>query len=488
MRCLRGLAILALTFVPSLLRGQSPDDRYVQAYALIEEADNFKAAGVMRSAVTKYLEAEKAIKELQRLFPEWNPKIVSFRLGYIASALEPLTRAGVAAADAPEKPAAASAKGVQPDPDILKDLKEENLRLSAQSSLLEAKLREALSVQPSSVDPRELRKAEERITQLQKERDLLAASLEQLRLKPAPTPPSASPPSDQVTALKKAIAELETRNTALQEEKKSMERRLLERAKQRASTPSLKKGELEKQLEAARAQLAVLEAKQVPYSVEELALFKQDPAKSGKELTNSPPAARRSKQVPPGAGPLVAEALRAIDAGRFAEAEQKYREVLRQDDQNVYILANLAAVQMDQEKVAEAEETLKRALAIDAHDAPSLYLLGKIKLYQGKLSEAFEALSVSAKLDPEQAETQFLLGKTLVQRGDRAPAEIALRKAIQLKPGWGDAHYLLAVLYTTQKPAFRELAQYHYNKGIKGGAPRNLELEQLMERTDAPKK
>ena len=52
-------------------------------------------------------------------------------------------------------------------------------RLAAQNALLEARLREALSVQPAAIDPRELARADEKIKALQKERDLLAVSLQQ---------------------------------------------------------------------------------------------------------------------------------------------------------------------------------------------------------------------------------------------------------------------------------------------------------------------
>src|SRR5207247_5270603 len=113
--------------------------------------------------------------------------------------------------------------------------------------------------------------------------------------------------------------------------------------------------ELEKQLETIRAKLQIFEAKQVPYSAEELALFKQAPIKVEVDQATVPAVKKKSREVPPGAGPLVAEALRASDGGRFEEAEKKYREVLRQDENNVYILANLAAVQMEQENAADAE-------------------------------------------------------------------------------------------------------------------------------------
>jgi len=249
-----------------------------------------------------------------------------------------------------------------------------------------------------------------------------------------------------------------------------------------ARFPVVATQELEKQLEAIRAKLQIFEAKQVPYSPTELALFKQSPIKVASAQTNAPAVKKKSNEVPPGAKPLVTEALRAIDAGRLADAEKKYQEALRQNENNTYLLANLAAVQMDQEKVTEAESTLKKSLDADAQDPIGLYLMGGLKLRQEKYDEALDALSLSAKLDPEKANTQYYLGLALIQKGSRGPAESALRKAAQLKPGWGEAHYQLAVLYATQEPGFKELALYHYRQAIAGGAARNRELEQRMEK------
>ena len=61
-------------------------------------------------------------------------------------------------------------------------------QLQADKNLLEAKLKEALAVQPAAVDPRELAKAEERIRGLTKENDLLKVSLAGEKAKPAPAP------------------------------------------------------------------------------------------------------------------------------------------------------------------------------------------------------------------------------------------------------------------------------------------------------------
>src|SRR5262245_51174444 len=152
---LAGAFLLALTLS---LSAQSPDDRYVKVYSMIEEADKLKAAGDGRAAVTRYLEAQVALQGVQQTFPEWNPKLVGYRLDYISDQIATLTEKS-APAGAKEAPGAGA-----PSPAVqLKVLEEEIARLTSQNALLEAKLREALKVQPAAIDPRELAKAEERI-------------------------------------------------------------------------------------------------------------------------------------------------------------------------------------------------------------------------------------------------------------------------------------------------------------------------------------
>lgn len=557
---------------------QSADDRYVQVYSLIEDADKLSDAGQTRQAMTKYLEAQVAIKDLQQSFPEWNKKVVAYRLSYISSRLEPL-----AGKTSTQSNVRSEAPGGQAPANPLQSMQEEIGRLATQNALLEAKLREALRVQPAAVDPRELAKAEEKIKGLQKERDLLAVTLRQSSPSaPAAAGGQASPNSaeskqqlvtqgavvsmlrkqnddlqkqiteltaklksnkgggSEVTSLRETVAELEARNRVMKEEQAMMENRLLDfvkrfgggnagssakekelesqlaaaqasakaaqqerdelLAKLNAVThelnergkpaPAARTEQLEKELEGIRAKLQIFEAKAIPYTAEELVLFKQAPIKvAAAQTTNAPPGTapgkRKSYDIPPGAGTLFAEAQRAVDSGRFDEAEKKYREVLRQDEGNVRVMANLAAVLMDQEKVDEADRTLKKALEIDPEDSVTLYLRGGIQLRQEKYEEALASLSLSAKIAPDVAQTQYYLAKALIQKGDRSPAEAALRKAIQLKPGWGEAHYVLAVLYGTQQPSYKELAHYHYKKAIANGAARNVEFEQWLEKPAA---
>ncbi len=522
------LVAALLLMVLSLARAEGPDEKYVEIYNLIQEADAANDGGHGREASLKYLEAQKTLKTFQTEHPGWNANVVNFRLGYLASKLEPLTQKfpptntpPAILAETPSSPPATNQS---------RDLQDEIKRLTAQNGLLEAKLKEALSVQPAPLDPRELAKAEEQIKQLQKERDLLKVSLEQEKAKPAkPGEPAAMEQERQILAdvkqklaeqmelalnlqkenenLKRqltlkvsqqtsvgtgdlaqqlqaaqgTIATLQSSNLSLKTEQLLLESRVADLAKQapkrgkRAAHPEAQN----QQLEMALARLAVYEAKPLPYTPEELASFKHPDLKAS--IAGSTPIKRSVKELPPGAGPIMEEGQRAMEAGRFEEAEKKFLDVLRQDEKNIYVLGNLAAVQIEQNRLEDAEKTINKALAIEPRDPASLFAMGFLKYRQENYDAALDVLSLSASLIPDEPRTQYFLGKTLIQKGNRTAAEAALRKAVQLRPGWGDAHFSLAMVYATQQPPFKELAQWHYQKAIAGRYPRDLEFEKLLE-------
>ncbi len=243
-------------------------------------------------------------------------------------------------------------------------------------------------------------------------------------------------------------------------------------------------GQLTNGMAALRARLEVFEAQKTPYTPEELALFKKPPLVAAEPATDA--GKKPSKELPSGAGLLVAEAQRAFAARRYDEAEKKYLQVLKLDEKNVFTLANLAAIQLEQNRLEDAEANLKLALREDENDAYSLSLMGILKFRQEKYDEALDTLSRAAQLDPKNPETQNYLGITLSQKGQRGPAEAALRKAIQLAPGYGGAHHNLAVIYATQQPPFLELARWHYQKALAAGHAENPELEKLLNPPKAP--
>jgi len=177
----------------------------------------------------------------------------------------------------------------------------------------------------------------------------------------------------------------------------------------------------------------------------------------------------------------MAEGQRAYSSGDFKTAEQKFSEVLRQDERNVYVLSRLASAQLSLGHFDGCETSVQQALALDPNDAACLFLLGNLRIRQDKLDDALNALSRSATVNPTNAATQNSLGGALNQKGLPGPAEAALRKALQLDPNYPEAHYNLAIVYATQKPPFMELARWHYKKASDLGHAKSPELEKLLQ-------
>jgi Tfp pilus assembly protein PilF len=241
-------------------------------------------------------------------------------------------------------------------------------------------------------------------------------------------------------------------------------------------------GVLTDEVTALRARLAVDEAQVIPYTPEELALFKQ-PAP---QLAGRAREKKSIKELPGGSAQLVAEAQNYFSARQFDKAEDDYQKILQRDENNGLVLANLATIEMEQGKLADAEKHITAAVAQSPNDAFNLSVLGQLRFRQEKYDDALDALSRAAKLDPRNPEIENYLGVTLGHKGLRAPAETALRKAIQLDPNYGPAHNNLAVIYINQTPALVELARWHYQKALDAGQPRNPDLEKVLDAKGAP--
>jgi Flp pilus assembly protein TadD len=240
--------------------------------------------------------------------------------------------------------------------------------------------------------------------------------------------------------------------------------------------------QLTDEVQTLRARLAVAEAKPVPYTPEELALF-QPPAP---RLADRSAQKKSVRELPDGAAQMVAEAQRYFSNREFDKAEDEYRKILQHDQNNGLILANLATIELEQGKLDESEKHIEQAVAQSPNDAYNLSVLGRLKFQQGKYDEALDALGRAASLDPQNPEIENYLGVTLGHKGLRAQAETALRKAVQLDPKYGAAHNNLAVIYLGQQPPRLELARWHYQKALALGQPHNPDLERMLEARSAP--
>lgn len=373
----------------------------------------------------------------------------------------------------------ARVKALEPEAAAAAALRAENALLKQQVAGLQAG--------PDAPLQQRLQAAEAQIASLLAERSVLQlerAALEnrvqQLMTGTLPAALAAAPPPVE-TATARQVRELTRERDELQRQLTAANRELASRRSQAAAARA---SETAAQLAALRARLEVLEAKPVPYSAEELALFRVGTP----QLAATDSTERRRPSAPPrppaGVGPLLAEAQRHFVSGDLPRAEETYREILRKDEQNVFTLANLAAIQIESGKLTEAEGTLRTALLAAPDDVYSLQLHGYLKFRQGDFDAALNSLSRAAQLSPDNAEVQNYLGVTLSQKGQRAAAETALRRALQIDPDYARAHHNLAVIYAAQEPPAVALARWHYRKAIEGGHAPNPELEAFFRKQE----
>jgi Flp pilus assembly protein TadD len=232
------LYALMLVFLALSLRAQSIEDQYVTVYNNIQEADNL-AVAQPGQALAKYKEAQSSLEQFQRVNPNWNPEIVKFRLDYVRAQIadlspkvpvmqpKPAARTQTPTATRPQSPAPAAGPpapapttaATAPEASIPKSseapvqrdetaalnaLKQQLTQLQSDNQTLQAKLKEAFALKPAEADPRELARADQRIAALQKENELLKATLDEhnrTATKPAPGP------SPELARLQKELAD-----------------------------------------------------------------------------------------------------------------------------------------------------------------------------------------------------------------------------------------------------------------------------------------
>ena len=99
--------LLALLLGLCPARADGPDDEYLQIYNLIQQADASNANGKAAPAKAKYQEAQTALRNFQKAYPDWNVKLVRYRLNDLAqkaaalSAKPPAAAGGATATNAP---------------------------------------------------------------------------------------------------------------------------------------------------------------------------------------------------------------------------------------------------------------------------------------------------------------------------------------------------------------------------------------------------
>jgi len=132
-------------------------------------------------------------------------------------------------------------------------------------------------------------------------------------------------------------------------------------------------------------------------------------------------------------------------AGRLAEAEKTYRQVLERQPDHAEAL-NLLGVLVGQTGQWDAAvELIRRAVGLKPDFADAHYNLGKALTEIGRVDEAIASYRRTIGLRPDDAVAHNNLGVALRDTEQFEKAVVAYREAIRLKPDYPQAHNNLGI-------------------------------------------
>jgi Flp pilus assembly protein TadD len=141
-----------------------------------------------------------------------------------------------------------------------------------------------------------------------------------------------------------------------------------------------------------------------------------------------------------GVAVLFASATREHQAGRLAEAEARYRDVLALDPDHADSLHLLGVVCGQTGRHALAVDYISRAVALQPREAAFRTNLGVALRQQQRLDEAALAFRAALELNPGDAEVHINLGIALKGLWRLEESAACLRTAIALRPDSPRAH------------------------------------------------
>jgi predicted O-linked N-acetylglucosamine transferase (SPINDLY family) len=139
-------------------------------------------------------------------------------------------------------------------------------------------------------------------------------------------------------------------------------------------------------------------------------------------------------------------AIEHHQAGRLAEAEAGYREILEAEPGNADALQLLGLIAHQRGMNETAVELIERAHRLGKPQPFSLNNLGTAYLWLERPLEARKCFSKALKLKPDYVAAHNNLAAALKQLGRPQQAEQGYRRALALNPEYADAHYNLGNL------------------------------------------
>jgi len=153
-------------------------------------------------------------------------------------------------------------------------------------------------------------------------------------------------------------------------------------------------------------------------------------------------------------------ALQHHQAGRLADAEALYRQILTVQPHHAEALYLLGVIAHQLGRNDLAVEQIHRALAVAPENFAAHFNLGGAYHSLGRLEEAMAAYRRALALQPDFPEAYNNLGNALRERGQLEEAVAACRRALELRPDFPEACNNLGVALTRQGHLDEAVAAY----------------------------
>ncbi len=151
-------------------------------------------------------------------------------------------------------------------------------------------------------------------------------------------------------------------------------------------------------------------------------------------------------------------------AGRTAQAEILYRQVLESEPHNTEALSGLGAGLMQNQQMEEALEIFGLAATLRPNDPGLLRNLGMAYTFAGRLHEAQTCLERALALEPESPECLCQLAFLRFSQGEQESAEDLYLRALKIDPSRAATHLNLGSVYA--KDGNWQLAAQCYAKAV----------------------
>jgi len=161
---------------------------------------------------------------------------------------------------------------------------------------------------------------------------------------------------------------------------------------------------------------------------------------------------------------LLTRAEKLFHAGRAAEAEAIFRQVLSKSPRNKIALLALGMVQLQSNRPAEALAPLRKVAKLAPESAKVQANLGLAYLESGDPAKAANALGKAVKIAPQQPEVRVHLANALIPQGRYGEARAQLEAAARTAPRSAGIHLNLGNVLLSQGDA--ETAEREYRAAL----------------------